>query len=155
MYFAVVILLLLVLPVTSVGIERTLAPSTFTTMFLVGKWFVFWAGGVRLFIAGIRQVVEPRFTAEEIFGIHDRASFPIVREVGFANLSIGLLGICSLFHVGWVVPAAIAGGLYYGLAGLGHISQTDKNAKEYTAMISDGFVFLVLSIFLINSLTLK
>ncbi|WP_371720521.1 DUF6790 family protein [Acidobacterium sp. S8] len=106
-------------------------------------------------IAGIRQVIQPRFTAEEIFGIRDRASFPIVREVGFANLSIGLLGICSLFHLGWVVPAAIAGGLYYGFAALGHIPQKSKNPKEYTAMISDGFVFLVLSTFLISSLVQK
>jgi hypothetical protein len=155
MYFAIVILLCLVLPVTSVGVERILSPSTFATMFLVGRWFVFWAGGVRLFIAGMRQVIQPRFTAEEIFGIRDRASFPIVREVGFANLSIGLLGICSLFHVGWVVPAAVAGGLYYGFAALGHIPQKSKNTKEYTAMISDGFVFLVLSTFLISSLAQK
>jgi hypothetical protein len=152
MYFAVVILLLFVLPVASVGIERAVGSSSFTTMFLVGRWFVFWAGGVRLFIAGIRQVVQPRFTAEEIFGIRDSASFPIVREIGCANLSIGTLGICSLFHVGWVVPAAIVSGLYYGLAGLGHVPHKNKNAKEYMAMYSDGFVFLVLAIFLIGSL---
>ena len=30
---------------------------------LVGKWFVFWAVGARLFIAGIRQVIQPAFTA--------------------------------------------------------------------------------------------
>jgi hypothetical protein len=60
MYFAVVILLLIVLPVLSVGIERILAPSTFTTIFLMGRWFVFCAGGVRLFIAGVRQVFQPR-----------------------------------------------------------------------------------------------
>jgi hypothetical protein len=152
MYFAVVILLLFVLPLASVGVEHIMTPSGFTTMFLVGRWFVFWAGGVRLFIAGIRQVVQPRFTAEEIFRIHDRASFPIVREVGFANLSIGLLGICSLFRVGWVVPAAIVAGLYYGLAGLGHVPSKNRNAKENMAMISDGFVFLVLAIFVIRSL---
>jgi hypothetical protein len=107
---------------------------------------------VRLFIAGARQVIEPRFTAEEIFGIRDRASFAIVREVGFANLSMGVLGICSVFRVGWVVPAALVGGLYYGLAGAGHIFRKGKNAKEYTAMISDLFVFLVLMVFVLNSL---
>jgi len=146
MYFVAVILLLLIFPAASV-----IAESHAVSLALIGKWFVFWAAGVRLFIAGIRQVVQPRFTAEEIFGLHDRASFAIVRELGFANLSMGLLGICSLFRTAWLIPAAIVGGLYYGLAGAGHIFHRGKNAKEYTAMISDWFVFLVLLVFVLRS----
>jgi hypothetical protein len=149
MYFAVVILLLLILPVASVIAELAVSGGTFNVVFLIGRWFVFWSVGVRLFIAGVRQVVQPRFTAEEIFGIQDSASFPIVREVGFANLSMGLLAICSMFRSSWVVPAAIVGGLYYGLAGVGHIFQKRKNAKELTAMISDVFIFLVLAVFVL------
>ena len=151
MYFAVVVLLLFVFPVASVIAEAALSPNTANAILLTGKWFVFWAVGVRLFIAGLRQVIQPEFTAKEIFGIQECASFAIVREVGFANLSMGLLGICSLIRSGWIVPAAIVGGLYYGLAGAGHIPQKNKNAKEYTAMVSDGFVFLVLAVFVLNS----
>jgi len=151
MYFVLIILLLLVFPVSSVVWESALSRHTATTIFLVGRWFAFWAVGVRLFIAGARQVIQPQFTAEGIFGIHDRASFAIVREVGFANLSMGVLGICSVFRPGWALPAALVGGLYYGLAGVGHIFRSGKNAKEYTAMISDGFVFLVLTLFVLNS----
>jgi hypothetical protein len=149
MYFAVVILLLLIFPVASVITELAVSSGTFNVLFLIGRWFVFWSVGVRLFIAGVRQVVQPRFTAEEIFGIQDGASFPIIRELGFANLSTGLLAIWSVFRPGWVVPAAIVGGLYYGLAGVGHIFQKRKNAKELTAMISDVFVFLVLAVFVL------
>jgi hypothetical protein len=152
MYFAVVILLLLVLPVISVTAEATLSQHASSLEFLIGKWFVFWAVGVRLFIAGARQVIQPRFTAEEIFGLGDRSAFPIVRELGFANLSMGLLGICSLARVDWIVPAAIVGGLYYALAGIGHAFQKEKNAKEYMAMFSDGFIFLVLLVFVVRSL---
>ena len=152
MYFAVVILLLLVFPVASVSIENIHSGHTLSMMLLTGRWFVFWAVGVRLFIAGMRQVIQPQFTAEKIFGLHGTASFPIIRELGFANLSMGLVGIWSLFQIGWLVPAAIVGGLYYGLAGLGHIPRKSKNSKEYIAMISDGFVFLVLLSFVINRL---
>jgi hypothetical protein len=144
MYFATVILLLFIFPVASVTIETLRSGEPMSLMFLIGKWFVFWAVGVRLFIAGARQVVQPKFTAEEIFGIRDGGSFAIVREVGFANLSMGLLGMCSIVRPEWIVPAAIVGGLYYGLAGTGHIFHSNKNAKEYVAMISDGFIFLVL-----------
>jgi hypothetical protein len=152
MYFVLIIFLLLVFPLASVIMDAAFSAHIASTIFLIGRWFAFWAVGVRLFIAGARQVIEPRFTAEEIFGIRDRASFAIVREVGFANLSMGVLGICSVFRVGWVVPAALVGGLYYGLAGAGHIFRKGKNAKEYTAMISDLFVFLVLMVFVLNSL---
>jgi hypothetical protein len=152
MYFVGVILLLFIFPVASVITEVTLYRHTVNILFLAGRWFVFWAVGVRLFIAGARQVTQPQFTAEEIFGIHDPGSFAIVREVGFANLSMGLLGICSIFRSGWIVPAALVGGLYYGLAGMGHIFQKKKTAKEYMAMISDGLVFLVLMVFVLDSL---
>jgi hypothetical protein len=92
-------------------------------------------------------VIQPQFTAEEIFDIHDRASLVIIRELGFANLSMGFLGMSSLLRPGWVVPAALVGGLYYGLAGLGHVFQKGRNAKENIAMISDIFIFLVLVAF--------
>ena len=152
MYFASVILLLVVLPVVSISVEALLAHHAMSWA-LVGRWFVFWGVGIRLFLAGVRQVVQPRFTAEEIFGIHDTGSFAIVREVGFANLSMGFLGVCTLFWVGWLVPAAVVGGLYYGLAGAGRIFGHDKNAKEYLAMVSDGFIFVVLLVFVLKSLT--
>jgi hypothetical protein len=151
MYFASVILLLVVLPVISISVETLLSHHAMS-MALVGRWFVFWGVGVRLLLAGVRQVVQPRFTAEEIFGVRDPGSFAIVREVGFANLSMGFLGVCTLFRVGWLVPAAVVGGLYYGLAGALHIFSQERNAKEYLAMISDGFIFVVLLVFVLKSL---
>ena len=151
MYFASVILLLVVLPVVSISVETLLSHHAMSWA-LVGRWFVFWGVGIRLLLAGVRQVIQPRFTAKEIFGIDDPGSFAIVREVGFANLSMGFLGLCTLFWVGWLVPAAVVGGLYYGLAGAGHVFSHYRNAKEYFAMISDGFIFVVLLVFVLKSL---
>ena len=150
MYFASVLLLLLVLPLASIFAEAIRFGHSVTDMRLIGEWFVFWAVGVRLFLAGVRQVLQPSFTAVEIFQIHEPKALAIVRELGFANLSMGLLGLFSLWHKEWLIPAAIVGGLYYGLAGLGHVPQPHKNAKEYTAMISDAFVFAVLSAFVLS-----
>ncbi len=100
MYFVLVILLLFVFPLASAIIEAALSAHAVSIVFMAGRWFVFWAVGIRLFIAGARQVIQPQFTAEEIFDIHDRRSFAIVRELGFANLCLGLLEICSLFRAG-------------------------------------------------------
>jgi hypothetical protein len=116
MYFAAVILLMLVLPAVSVAIEALRTPGGADLMALVGKWFTFWAVGARLFLAGATQSLRPQFTAQSISDIKDQGALAIVREVGFGNLAIGALGLASLVRPDWVVPAAIAGGLYYGLA---------------------------------------
>ena len=150
MYFASVLLLLIIFPLVSIAAGGIRLGHGFTDVGLTGKWFVFWAVGGRLFIAGARQVLQPSFTAADIFEIHEPRAFAIVRELGFANLSMGLLGLCSLWHREWLLPAAIVGGLYYCLAGLGHIPRPRKNAKEYMAMISDGFAFLVLLAFVLS-----
>lgn len=152
MYFVTVILLLLILPVVSIAANSIHSGHTASLLLLTGKWFVFWGVGIRLFIAGLRQTIQPGFTAREIFGIQDTSAFPIVREIGFANISIGILGICTILRADWTVPAAIVGGLYYGLAGTLHLAHQQKNAKENTAMISDFFIFLILLTFVVETL---
>jgi uncharacterized protein DUF6790 len=149
-------LLLVVLPAASVCIQLFLhSQGDQTVLSLVGRWWAFWAVGVRLFVAGLRQVIEPQFTAKEIFGSDDPGALPIVREVGFGNLAFGSLGVLSLFRPDWVVPAAIVGGIYYGLAGAGHIAQKNKNPKEWTAMLSDFGVSLILAAFIFGRLFLR
>jgi hypothetical protein len=113
---------------------------------VIGKWFVFWAVGVRLFLAGLRQSITPQFTAERIFGMKSKEPLVIVRELGFANLSIGVLGLSTIFRGSWIMPAAIAGGLFYCFAGIGHLMTKNRNRLENSAMFSDLFAFLVLLI---------
>jgi hypothetical protein len=76
MYLRSVVVLLAVLPAMSVVLEAVLAPHGLGVMGLIGKWFVFWACGLRLLLAGIRQVVQPRFTAAEIFDLDSVKVFP-------------------------------------------------------------------------------
>src|SRR5271166_4609900 len=59
MYLVSVILLLLVFPAASVAVELAWSPHGARIMPLIGRWYVFWAGGIRLFIAGLRQVLQP------------------------------------------------------------------------------------------------
>lgn len=144
MYRYAVILLMLVLPAACVLIEAALLGTT-PLFDLVGKWFVFWAVGVRLFVAGIMQTTRPQFTSASIFGISDVAAYAIVREVGFGNLAMGTLGLCTLVKPEWLLPAALVGGLYYGLAGAGHAMRGERNAKEQLALITDVAAFALLA----------
>ena len=77
MYLLIVLLLMLVLPTGSIYVEHSYPHSSAPTMLLVGKWFVFWSAGVRLFLAGLRQFFQPRFTADQIFGIKSDDALPL------------------------------------------------------------------------------
>ena len=151
MYFISVLLLLLVIPAASVAIEAMHIGAGADIMGLVGKWFVFWACGVRLFVGGITQTLKPEFTAKSIFDIDAPAAHAIVREVGFGNLAMGTLSLATILEPAWIVPAAIVGGLYYGLAGLGHVLRCG-NLKEQVALWSDLAIFLLLSVFVASRL---
>lgn len=146
MYLAVIVLMMFVLPSASVAAEYS-ATGAKDLIWLIGKWFTFWAVGVRLFFAGVMQTFRPQFTAQSIFGIEDQHAFAIVREIGFGNLAIGTLGLISLIVPGWVVPAAAAGGLYFGLAASGHVFRHERNFKEQLALVSDLAIFLLLAAF--------
>jgi len=135
---------MLVGPAVSVAAEALLAPGA-ALWTLTAKWFVFWLVGVRLFVAGLRQTLQPQYTAETIFEIADPGARGLVREIGFGNLAIGALGLCTLAVAGWTVPAALAGGLYYGLAGLGHIARGKRNTIENASLVSDVLAFLLLA----------
>lgn len=150
MYYVAVVLLLLILPAASVIVEAFYSAGA-DIMWLVGKWFVFWACGVRQFAAGLTQTLKPEFTAKSIFDIDAPAAHAIVREVGFGNLAMGTLGLASLFEASWVVPAAIVSGLYYGLAGLGHLIR-QGNFKERFALWSDIAIFALLAVFVVSRL---
>jgi hypothetical protein len=147
----IVILLMLVFPALCTIIDFQTTDNQ-NILVLIGKWFVFWAIGIRLFSAGIKQAINPAFTLEKIFGIKNKESRVIVRELGFANICMGFLGIISLFMEQFRLSAAITGGLYFGLAGLLHVFKKRESENEIIAMISDLLIFIVMIIFVIENL---
>ncbi|MDM0025778.1 DUF6790 family protein [Variovorax saccharolyticus] len=146
MYFVIVAGLMLVFPLLSIAIELGAGHASLG-MPLIGKWYVFWAVGLRLLLAGVRQILQPRYTAETILGIRGDDVLLLVRELGFGNLAIGVVGTLSLLLPGWLAPAALVGGIFYGLAGINHALQPHRNAKENVAMASDLFAAAVLLAF--------
>jgi hypothetical protein len=143
MYYAVVATLMFAFPLLSIAIETATGRSALGAA-LIGKWFVFWSVGIRLFLAGARQVLQPEYTANVILGLEHDESLLLVRELGFANLALGLVGMLSLLLPAWRLPVALAGGVFFGLAGLNHVVQAHRNQLENVAMASDLFVSLIL-----------
>ncbi len=136
MYYAIVGTFMLLLPLLSIAAE-SLAFGAPLNAALVAKWFAFWAVGWRLLLAGCKQMAQPRYTAREILGLKSDESLILVRELGFANVAIGLIGVLSLWLPSWRLAGALAGGVFYGLAGVMHALQDHRNRLENVAMVSD------------------
>jgi hypothetical protein len=149
MYVPMVIALMLVLPLISIAAQILLTDHGATAasnLFIVAKWYVFWAVGVRLSLAGLRQIFQPRYTAETILGLKGAESLFFVRELGFANVSMGSIAALSLIRAAWVPAAALVGALYFGLAGINHCFHQNRNKLQNLAMVSDLFAAVVLAI---------
>ncbi len=115
------------------------------------KWFVFWAVGVRLLLGGMRRLIQPRYVAEVKLGIKSEDSAPLVRQLGFATTAIGCIAVGSLMSSSWLTPAAIAGSVFYGLAGVHHLLRKARNRNENIALVCDVLVAVVLIICLLPS----
>ncbi len=146
-YLVSILLFMVLLPILCSAIQWRQQEAT-PAWPIIGKWLVFWSVGIRLFIAGLRQATKPAFTAREIFHFKSDDSFPIIKEIGFANISLGSIAILSLFLPSWRIPAAAAGGLYFGLAGLQHLLKKRDSTNETIAMVSDLYIFLLLALYL-------
>lgn len=152
LYEWTILLLFIVMPLVAISAELLLFRSTLPLVEIALKWFVFCTIGLRLGAAGIKQISQPQFTARVIFKIQDDGVLPIVRELGAANICFSVVALISLFAPMFRIPAAITGGLYFGLAGLLHITKPKESSQEIFAMVSDIFIFCVLGTLVIISL---
>jgi hypothetical protein len=150
MYALVVVALMFVVPIGCTIFEVFESNQGIFAFGIVLKWFVFWAVGVRLLLAGLRQIIQPRYTAE-LLGIESPDSTLLIRELGFANTAIGCIAAGSLTWSGWQLPAAVAGSVFYSLAGVNHVLRKARNRNQNIAMISDVLVAVVLIVCLLPS----
>lgn len=152
LYEISVVVFFAILPITGVMTDILIIKSQVNIFNLMFKWFVFSGVGLRTLSAGIKQATNPSFTAMEIFKIKEENAFPIVREVGFANISLGAIGVLSFFFSEFRLAASVSGSLYFGLAGCLHLFSRKRSQNEIFAMISDFFIFIVLTTLIIIKL---
>lgn len=118
-----------------------------------GRWWVSWGVGTRLVVAGIAQI-SGRGPTSEILGstapsVQEKQ---LVRELGTANLAMGIAGLFALVP-GWAFPAGAAGGAFLLLAGALHVPKKNKTAQESLATWTDllvGIVVVILGIYVLT-----
>jgi hypothetical protein len=149
-YVILVIAQTVALPIISGVVQLAVVGGDPVLVF--GMWWVFWGVGTRLLVAGIAQV-SGKGPTSAILG----ATAPSVqekqltRELGVANLCLGLAGILALVP-GWALPAGFAGGIYLLLAGVMHLPKKGKNPQETLATWTDlivGVAVVVLAIYVV------
>ena len=147
-YAVVVIGQTVVLPILSGILELVIVGGDPVLVF--GKWWVFWGVGTRLLLAGLVQASGKGQTSEILGSTAPTvAERQLTRELGVANLGMGLAGLLALVP-GWALPAGVGGGVFLLLAGLMHIGKKGKNAKENVATWTDlivGLAVVVLALF--------
>jgi hypothetical protein len=108
-YFILVIAQTIVFPIVSGIIELAVVGGDPILVF--GKWWAFWGVGTRLLVAGIVQVSGGGPTTAILGSATPSVQEKqLARELGWANLSIGLAGLLALVP-GWAVRAGFAGGI--------------------------------------------
>ena len=140
--------LVFILPFLSIALEELTKEST-TSWQLIGKWFIFWTLGIRLFTIGIRQASDPASEAVKIFNLKSKNAYTIIRRLGFANMSLGIMGILSLINNNWRQIGAISGISFFGFAVLNDISQKVKARNEIITMISDTLTSVIMLLYLL------
>jgi len=153
-YLYYIIAVMFVFPLVSILIERAYQKKRELSQPVIettAKWFIFWGVGVRLLTVGLSQALNPAFTAS-ILEITDNC-FVAIKEIGFANISMGLLAVISLFVPSWRKAGGFCGGLYLGVAGFLHVGRIPEgiNLKETIAMVSDIFIFVIVAFYLVYS----
>ncbi|MFD2140941.1 DUF6790 family protein [Ancylobacter oerskovii] len=149
-YFATLLLTMVILPIVSIASELAGNGTLIGFFAIASKWFVFWAVGVRLLLAGLMQLIKPGYTASAILGVDDVRAHVLVQELGCANLAMGAAGLLSLLISSWVFPVAFVGAAFLGLAGLNHMRRPERNLRENMAMASDLVAaFILFAAFLI------
>lgn len=139
-YIVLVLLQTVVLPVVSGGIHLAVAGGEPLVVF--GMWWGFWGVGTRLLVAGISQLRNPARTTRGILGIADEGAEQVVHELGYANLSLGLVATALSLFPAWGMLSALPGAVYLGLAGLRHVAKRGKGVEENVATWTDLLVFV-------------
>ncbi len=137
-----VILFFYILPIVSTYAEYSFTENSVSKIFL--KWVVFWGIGMRLFTCGIKQIIQPSFTAMNIFEIEDKKVNVIVRELGFSNTVIGVCAIFSLNSSSFRAATCFIGIGYYLLSFLQHFLKKSKNHTEWFVTVTDFTIVLEL-----------
>lgn len=88
-------------------------------------WFLGFGIGVGSIFSGLAQVLSPEMVAQSV----GWPNTPFLREVGFANISYGILGLISIKYRSFWTPTIIAYAVFMWGAAIGHIYNINQTGN--------------------------
>ncbi|MDD3753356.1 MAG: hypothetical protein PHQ17_02200 [Methanobacterium sp.] len=88
-------------------------------------WFLGFGIGVGSIFSGLAQIVSPEIVAQSV----GWPNSPFLREVGFANISYGILGILSIKYRSFWAPTIIAYAVFMWGAAISHIHNIQQTGN--------------------------
>jgi len=151
-HFTQALIIMVFLPLISILIDIKKKGFSFDILI---KWILFWTIGFRSVTAGIVQIAFPSYTAKLIFELSGDDFYIVIRELGMANLSIGLVAMLSLKKQEWVNPISLIYITFFSLLSINHIYNFQAGMNELISLIFDVGVVVLLTFFLIHKILIN
>lgn len=113
------------------------------------KWFAFWCLGIAPITVALMQMFNPSYTAN-LLSI-SLTDFIIIKELGYAQFAIGLLGLFSLKWKAYRQSAAIVYGVFILLAMLNHFMRLAViDVDEIASTAADLWTVIVAAVIILR-----
>ena len=139
------LLIMVVLPLISIMISVRRKVYSIDVLM---KWILFWTIGFRSVTAGLVQLFYPKYTASIIFGLSGDSFYIFIRELGMANISIGLAAMLCIRKNQWITPVTFITGMFYVLLTVNHIINFQAGIEELISLIFDILVLVISGLYL-------
>jgi hypothetical protein len=141
----------LILPCICIFIELIILKSKnkkYYKMDVVTKWLVFWSLGVGGIVAGLMQSINPSYTANFLDVVVN--DMIIIKELGYANFSMGLLAILSVKYSNYRKPAALVMGMFLLGCTVNHFTRLEIiNFEEMVSTFDNIWTIIVAGMVLV------
>lgn len=100
------------------------------------KWFSFWVIGFGAVSVGLMQALNPAYTAN-LLNVQT-SDMIVIRELGCAQIGMGVIGLLSIRFYSFRKPAAMSYGLFILGAVILHIARLEHiNIGEIVSLVDD------------------
>jgi len=141
-----VVINILILPlfsiILSIIINKT-KQQQYNILDIIKNWFIFWSLGIRLILAGVIQIFNPKYTDNLLqLGLNN---FSIIQELGIANITIGTMCIVSFFKTNLQKYVCFCSSFFWLGLSINHILNL-KSFNDTFSLITD-VVLMTISLY--------
>lgn len=126
-------------PLTAILVElgiRKKKGHQYNITAVASKWLSFFVIGIRALVSGCMQAFNPAFTGALLQV--EMNDYIVIKELGYAAIGTGVIGVLSLKKESFRIPAAISRAIFIFCCTFNHLTRIDVvNIGEIIVIITD------------------